>query len=129
MIEIHIKSIPKSQHRYETCGDYFYDADGVLQIRVTEMGNSFYETAVAIHEMFEEVLTKFRGLSEQEIMDFDLYYEKRRELGLVPENSEPGFSNEAPYMKEHIAAQAVEMQMFAMAGLSWADYEQKIDSL
>lgn len=129
MIHINIKSIPQEKQRYETVGDYWYDDDGVLQVRVTEMGNTMYETLVIIHELTEELLTKHRGLTEQEIMDFDLYYEKRREQGLVPELSEPGFSNEAPYLREHTLATAIEMQIAAMAGISWTDYDRTINEL
>lgn len=129
MIDISIKSIPGDLQRYPTCGDYWYDDMGILQVRVTEMGNSFYETLIAIHEITEELLTKHRGLTEQKIMDFDIYYEARRKQGLVPEDSEPGFSNESPYLKEHTLATAIEMQICAMAGESWIDYERILNEL
>jgi len=129
MIEIHIKSIPHDSQRYPTVGDYWYDDLGVLQVRVSEMGNQLYETMVVIHELVEELLTKHRGITEQQIMDFDLYYEKKREMGLVDEMSEPGFSNEAPYLKEHTLATSVEMMICAMAGESWMDYDQTVNAL
>ena len=128
-MRINIETIPHNQHRYETVGDYFYDDMGTLQVRVSDMGNTFYETLVAIHEITEELLTKHRGLSEQEIMDFDLYYEKKREMKMVNEFSEPGFSNESPYLREHTLATAIEMQICAMAGESWTDYDNAINEL
>lgn len=128
-MEIHIKTIPHVQQRYNTPGDYFYDDLGVLQVRISDLGNSFYETLVAIHEITEELLTKNRGLTEPEIMDFDLYYEKRREQGLVGENSEAGFDNNAPYLKEHTLSTAIEMQICALAGVSWTDYENSFLNL
>lgn len=128
-MEIHVKTIPINDMRYPSCGDYWYDDLGILQVRVAEMDNSFYETMVAIHEIVEELLTKHRGITEQQIMDFDLYYEKKREMGLVDEMSEPGFSNEAPYLKEHTLATSVEMMICAMAGESWMDYDQTVNAL
>lgn len=128
-MEIHIKTIPHSQHRYETCGDYWYDENGILQIRVSDMGNEKYETMVAIHELVEERLTKWRGITEQQIMDFDVEYEKQRMECLEPHNLEPGFDNNAPYRQEHTLATGIEMMICAYAGLSWFDYEQEINSL
>lgn len=128
-MEIHIKTIPHNAHRFETVGDYWYDETGVLQVRISDMGNEFYEKMVAIHELVEEALTKKRGLMEPDILAFDQYYEKRREQGLVPEDSEPGFDNNAPYLKEHTIATSVEMMMCAMSGESWSDYDRFVMNL
>jgi len=121
-LEICIKVIPHEHQRYNTVGDYWYDTEGVLQIRVSEQGDEFYNKLIVIHELVEEALTKKRGLTEPEIMDFDLYFEKRREQGLVDIDAEAGFCNEAPYLPEHSLATAVELQMCAMAKVSWKDY-------
>ncbi len=129
MLKINIKTIPSEKQRYPTVGDYWYDEDGVLQIRVTEMGNEFYEKMIVIHELIEEALTKKRGLSEPEILDFDIAFEKRRSLGLVTEDAEPGFDNNAPYLKEHTLATSVEMQMCALSGESWEDYSKEVNDL
>jgi len=128
-MEIHIKTIPHNSQRYETCGDYFYDDLGVLQIRVSEMGDEKYETLVAIHELIEERLTKWKGITEQQILDYDLYYEKRRQQGLVPADSEPGFSEGAPYKAEHTFATSIEMMMCAYAGISWPEYDRTVMEL
>lgn len=127
-MEIHIKTIPQEKQRYPTLGDYWYDETGVLQVRVTEM-DEMYAKMVVIHELVEEALTKHRGLTEQEITDFDLYHEKRIEQGLVPKDSQPGFDVNAPYIREHTLATAVEMQMCALAGISWSEYDGFIFSL
>lgn len=135
-MRINIESIPHESHRYATCGDYFYDDLDILQVRVSDIPTvkdkaleELYKKMIVIHELVEEALTKFRGISEQEIMNFDLYYEKRREQGLVDENSEPGFNNDAPYRAEHTLATSIEMQMCSLAGISWEDYDKHINSL
>lgn len=128
-MEIHIKTIPHAKHRYNTIGDYWYDDEGILQIRVSDMGNEKYETAVALHELIEERLTKWRGLTEPQIMDFDKYYEMRREQGLVPEDSEPGFDPNAPYLQEHTLATGFEMMFCAYAGIKWPDYDNAVNAL
>jgi hypothetical protein len=99
------------------------------EVRVVDMGNEFYEKMVVIHELIEEALTKKRGLTEPEIMDFDKYYEMRRDQGLVPEDSEPGFDKSAPYIREHTLATSCEMMMCALAGESWTDYDRTVMEL
>lgn len=129
-MEIHIKTIPNDRMRIiGGVGDYWYDSEGILQIRVVELGDEFMEKSVAIHELLEEALTKKRGLPEPEIQAFDDYYEQRRKMGLVPEDSEPGHDLNAPYRNEHCFAESVEMGMFALAGVSWAEYENKLNSI
>jgi hypothetical protein len=129
-MEIHIKTIPDSMMRLPGgVGDYWYDREGVLQVRVVDMQNEFYEKMVVIHELIEESLTKKRGLSEPDIQAFDEYYEQRRAMGLVPEDSEPGFDENAPYVREHTLATSVEMQMCAMAGISWSEYDHYVMNL
>ncbi len=128
-MEIYIKTIPHANHRYSTVGDYWYDSEGVLQIRISDMGNEKYETLVALHELIEERLTKWRGLTEPEIMNFDIYYEKRREQGFVSQDAEPGFDVNAPYLQEHTIATGMEMMMCAYAGIKWPDYDNAVNDL
>jgi hypothetical protein len=130
MIDVHIKSIPNDKMRIPGgVGDYWYDSEGILQIRVVELGDSFMETMIFVHEAIEEALTKKRGLSEPEIQAFDEYYEMRRKQGLVPEDGEPGFDPNANYKNEHAFATGVELGMCALAGVSWKEYEDKINSI
>ena len=128
-MRINIETTPIEKMRYPSAGDYFYDDMGVLQVRVAEMGNEFYEKMVIIHELIEEALTKKSGISEQEITDFDLYYEERRKMGLVPVYSEPGFDENAPYRKEHTFSTSVEMGMCAISGEDWNLYDKTVNEL
>lgn len=127
-MEIHIKSIPNEKMRRPGgVGDYWYDGEGILQIRVAELGDEFMETSIAVHEIIEEALTKKRGLLEPDIQSFDEYYDQRKKMGLVPEDSEPGHDPNCPYRNEHCFAESVEMGMFALAGISWKEYEDTVD--
>jgi len=121
-MRINIETIPHEQQRYNTCGDYFYDDLGTLQVRISEQGNEFFNKLIMVHELIEEALTKQRGLTEHEIMDFDLYFEKRRDLGLVDKDAQAGFDKNAPYLKEHTISDAVERLMCASAGISYDEY-------
>ena len=127
--EINIKVIPHDHQRYETVGDYWYDSEGILQIRVSDVGDEMYHKLVVIHELVEEAITKHNGISEQQIMDFDLYYEARRKQGFVPEDSEAGFDTNAPYRLAHSFATGVELGICAMANIDWNEYDKKLNSL
>jgi hypothetical protein len=125
-MKIIIETIPHKEQQYETCGNYWTDSDGTIQIRVSDMGNNIYEKLVAIHEVVECILTDYKGITEKEITDFDVEFENNRKDGDV---SEPGFSKYAPYKNEHAIATAVELMMCAHMGISWQDYEKSINSL
>lgn len=128
-MKIIIETIPHEKQRYETPGDYYIDEDQNLRIKISELGNTFYERLVAIHELIEWTLTDFKGIKEEDIMNFDIYFEGRRKLGLVQDNAEPGFNKNAPYTNEHAIATSVELIMCSSAGVAWEDYENSFESL
>jgi hypothetical protein len=123
---INIQTIPHSLQRYPTVGDWFYDKDGNLQIRVSAMGNPRYEFLIAIHELVEEQLCRERGISQNIVDAFDKEFEANRD-----ENSlaEPGESSDAPYATEHCFATGIERLMCAELCVSWAQYEKTVNSL
>jgi hypothetical protein len=123
-IEIEIKDIDNM--RYPTVGDYYEKEDGTLKFEVADTGNPFYNKMVLIHEMIEQAMTEYLGITEQSIMDFDLQYEKEREEGKHEDDEEPGFEPDAPYQREHTIATAVEMMMCAHVGIAWNTYDDHI---
>lgn len=125
-MEIHINTIPHDQQSYETVGNYWTDENGVLQIRVSEMNDFFHEGMVMAHELIEWLLCKKAGITEKEITDFDLKFESARVEGNL---DEPGFSPDAPYIKQHSFATSVELGMCAMAGVDFMEYDKKVNSL
>lgn len=126
-IEIEIKKI--DQMRYPTVGDYFYKDDGTLKLEIADTGNPFFNKMILIHELIEQALTEQLGITEESITDFDLFYEMKRKQGLVDDKSEPGFDNDAPYLREHMLATSVEMIMCAYAGIKWKEYDNAINEL
>lgn len=125
-MKIIIETIPISDMRYPTCGDYWYDEQGTLQVRVADMGNDFYEKMVVIHELIEEALTKQNGITEQQIMDFDLDFESNRKEGNL---DEPGFAENCIYKKEHTFATSVELGMCAIVGEDFMLYDKTVNEL
>jgi hypothetical protein len=125
-MNICIKVIPHDQHRYETCGDWYYDKAGVLQIRVSKMGDWRYEMLVAAHELVEVLICKHRKITVKQVDKFDMDYEKRRPVGNF---DEPGDDPRAPYHNEHCIATGIERILAACLGVSWKKYEATLESL
>ena len=119
-MNIVIESIPHSEHRYSTCGDYWRDADGTLQIKVSELPDARHMLLVAIHELIEQSLCDSAGITNREIDVFDVHYAAA---------GEPGDDSNAPYYKQHQIATGVERILAAEMRVDWLVYEKAIDAL
>lgn len=119
MLNIEIKTIKQSEHRYETLGDYWDDPNGKTNIRVTALKSQDSEFLVALHELIEQYLLKKRGISELDVQAFDIAFEKERAEGKHNEYAEPGDDPRAPYRTEHFIAEAIERITAAFIGVDW----------
>lgn len=129
-MEINFKVIPHKEQRYDTVGDYWLDSKGVMQFRVSAMGNPLYEQAVFLHEFVEWSLTQARGITEQSITNFDEMFETVRKIAPnVIGDQEPGHMVSAPYHAEHVFAEKLERQFTEEHGLDWKDYENNVEGL
>ena len=102
-MKILIESIPDSQMRYATLGDYF-DRDGMLVIQVSEdcekeMGTPHAMALVALHELVEYLLCQNDGVTNGQIDEFDLNFKGE---------GEPGDAPMAPYRSQHRFAMLIE---------------------
>lgn len=119
-LRIHIKTIAHDKHRYPTVGDWFWDRQGTLQIRVSDMGDETYEMAVALHELIEVALCHIDGPGEAEVDHFDKNFKGA---------GEPGDDPKAPYRRQHVTASICERAIAACLEIDWNDYSKVIDSL
>src|ERR1051326_3142742 len=125
-MRINIETIPHESQRYPTVGDYWQEGD-VEQVRISAMEDWRYEVLVTIHELTEMALTRHRGISEQEITDFDITFENERRNGHRAE--EPGDDPHAPYRREHTFATNLERLLAAELNVDWFEYERYVDNL
>lgn len=128
-MNIAIKTIPHNDQQYETCGNWWFDGDGNIEIRVSDTGNWKYEVLVAVHEILEVCLCKDRGIDPRAVDAFDAQYEKERLEGKHADSDEPGDDPAAPYQKEHRFATALEMLFAQQLGVDWLEYEKTIVAL
>jgi hypothetical protein len=125
-MKIQLRTIPHSEQRYETCGDWENLPEGSLRISVSDMGNDDYAFLVAIHELVEVWLCNKRGITDEAVSAFDIEYEKNRPEG---DESEPGNHPDAPYRKEHFFATNIERMIALELGLDWEKYSKAVMSL
>ena len=121
-----IHTIPHNQQRYPTVGDWTWEPNGDLVIKVSDLGDWRYTMLVALHELVEVLKCKHDGVSQKSVDDFDIVYEKNRQNG---DDSEPGDSVGAPYMKQHCLATGIERIMASELDVSWKVYEEVINGL
>lgn len=127
-MNINIKTIPHKEHRYPTVGDWWFEKDGTLQIRVSKLGNWRYEALIVVHELVEVLICKHARVTQKQVDKFDMMFENEREQGLHGDE-EPGDDPDAPYKFQHGIATGVERILAVMLGVCWRKYEMAINKL
>lgn len=117
-INIECKTIPASEQRYNTCGDYWTDAE-VLHFRVNQMSDWRSEAAVFLHEFVEKMLTIQRNIDEKSIDRFDMYEYQG--------SGEPGDDPDCPYRNEHRTAENLERLFIEALGMHWDEHTKLVD--
>lgn len=127
-MKIIIETVPHKSQRYETVGDWYRDPDqpNVLHIKVSEEIGTKPAMLVALHELVEVLLCEDRGITQEQVDDFDSNFEFHREDG---NTDEPGDDPAAPYRKEHFFATNIERLMGAEYGVDWKQYDDAINAL
>ena len=125
-MEIHIKTIPHHEQSYNTIGNWWTDEQGVLQIRVSDLGGMDHEMPVVIHELVEWALCAKRGITQAEVDAFDHQFERERAEG-EHVDQEPGDAPNAPYRQEHRFSENVERLLVQELGLDWHAYEAELN--
>jgi hypothetical protein len=125
-MKIIIETIPNESQRYPTVGDYYRDAAGTLHIKVSQEIGDKGALLVALHELIEVALCDERGITHEDIDNFDKSFEFHRQDG---NTDEPGDDPEAPYKREHFFATSIERLMAAEMGVEWGAYETAINNL
>lgn len=128
-MKIIIETIPHSEQRYPTCGDWFIK-DEVLFIKVSqEVGDWKSQAAVALHELAEVFMCQHKGIAQFQVDEFDMKFEEERKAGLHSKSDEPGDSSKAPYYKQHQIASGIERIIAAELGIDWNTYTKAIEEL
>jgi hypothetical protein len=128
MKKIIAKTIPNEKQRYPTPADYIEKKDQI-QFRISEIGEPDYEFLLFLHELIEHHLCVKRGIKMEHIDAFDINFERERSLGKHPEDAEPGFDPNSPYVKEHTFADKIERMVAQELGVNWEEYNETVINL
>jgi len=122
-VNIHILVIPESEQRPGVSGaDWFWDAKGDLQVRVSPLSDWRRETLLGIHEAVEAVMCKHNCVAQSEVDAFDLEYDKTHSSDL-----NAGDDPAAPYVREHCLATAIERILCAELEVNWLEYDTELE--
>ena len=128
MIPTIIKSIDIEGCRYVTLGDYFFK-DGVRNFWITKTGSDEMDDLIFVHEFVEEILTRHRGIKEEDILKFDLWVETEIEKGNYPDDGEPGSHPKSIYRKEHLFAEKIERMVAKELKIDWEEYSKELNKI
>ncbi len=120
-MRIQIETVPHAQQRYQTTGDWWWDPDETLQMRVSELADWRHSVLIAVHELVEALLCKAHGVTTEAVDEWD--------MGQGKELDEPGDDPRAPYHREHEFAGCLERPLAHELGVDWNSYEDAIDVL
>ena len=123
-MKIVIETIPHKDHRYDTVGDWYFDKDEILQIKVSNLYDWRKEALIAVHELVEALMCKSNGICQSEVDAFDKNFETYR-----TDDSEPGDHYNSPYKKQHCIATGIERILAPEIGVDWWEYGMKLSNL
>jgi len=119
--DIRINITKHFRQKYDTAGDY-EARNGMWYVTISELPDWRHSFLVAIHELVEMACTKHNGVDWKEIDAFDIE-------GGGKDHPDPGSLEDAPYHKEHMAAEHIERKVAELLGVEWETYNQALDAL
>lgn len=104
--------------RYDTVGDFWVNGAGTDCVEVQEMNNPLYERLIAFHEEVEFFLCKLRGITCEQVDEWDFNFKG---------TGEPGDHPNCVYLREHTFASKIEKLLCEEAGVDWNSYNSFIE--
>jgi hypothetical protein len=115
-----------SEIRAKQAGDWQFEPHHNIIVTSLDVGDWKYNYLIMIHELIESLLCMVRGISEEEVTDFDVTFEAERDRGKHTPEDEAGDDPRAPYRKEHAFATAIERLIARELNVDWLEYEQAV---
>jgi|SRR5581483_9600682 hypothetical protein len=129
---IDINSLPPSEMRYNTVADWVVTTDEkeekTLHLYYPDLPFVHERPDLLFllltHEQIEAEICLHMGISQQDVDEFDMEFEKNRQFG---DNGEPGDHLAAPYYVAHQLAEAVEKTLALKMKIDWNFYGKWVD--
>jgi hypothetical protein len=133
MEKITIQTIPHSEQRYPTVGDWITEeegsAPGTVEIKVSSLEDDRMEFLIALHELIEWFLAKEHSVPAKAVTAFDEWFEADREPWQAIGILEPGDAPTCPVYNEHRFASAIERLLAHELNVDWREYERAVNTL
>jgi hypothetical protein len=123
MPQIIVVEIPHDKQRYDTVGDWDFDPEGNITVKVSEGMDKWSFYCVALHEIIEAILCKDNYIMPSAVDRFDMLFEENRKLS---DDSEPGDDPNCPYYEQHQFATAIERLVAHELELTWKEHEDEV---
>ena len=123
-----MKSQPPRLIRNKQSGDWWFNDDRIIAAADERLPDA-HQFLIGIHESIEAWRCRQLGITDKRVIDFDELYEKEREDGKHPDDSEPGDDPRSPYRIPHQDATHVERAACLALGIKWSDHEKVINQL
>jgi hypothetical protein len=120
-MRIQIETVPHAQQRYETTGDWWWDPDDTLQMRVSALAE--------LAPRRTDRCSRARGGAALQGSRCVYGSGRRVRHGSGERIGWPGDDPRAPYHREHEFAGCVERLLAHELGIDWNDYEDALDAL
>jgi hypothetical protein len=117
---ISVEVIPHADQRYDTVGDWAFEADGTISINVSQVKNRDYESLIAIHEIIESILCRHAGITAAQVDEWDMSHK---------DSNDPGSLSGCPYYMQHVHATIFEKHLAGLLNVKWGDYCECVDAL
>ena len=129
-LKINIQVIShKEQGPAKVTAQWWTDEAGVIQVRISRLGDIRAELLHLVHELVEIACS----ITHPEIMDdvltdaYDEEFLRKRAAGELPlGHEEVGFGENCPYSGGHHAASGVELMICPHMDLNWVDYDNRV---
>lgn len=124
-MNVSIRIVPESKQRTCVSGcDWQFNGDDLL-VLISPLSDWRREMLLGFHEAAEAVMCKQAGVTQKQVDDFDLEFDK-----MHPNEPDLGAGDDpaAPYFRQHIAAQAMESILCTELGVNWDDYMKELAS-
>ncbi len=125
-MNIHIQVIPEADQRPEVSGaDWFFDAQGDLQVRVSPLSDWRREVLLALHETIEAVCCKHLDITPSAVDKFDQQFTREH-----PNQSDLNAGDDplAPYDRAHTMATACERALAYALDVQWGEYDKELST-
>ena len=80
-----------------------------------------------VHELVEAILCKSRGITTEQVDNFDLAHEEQIQAGTI--TGEPGDRQDCPYVAEHKYASLIERDLADQLSIDWETYTKTVNNL